>query len=306
MSRHSAQGKKNDKRRNGGGGKRKTRKINYVTTKIELGGKAENAFKTTREQRGPLEEAVGILNKLSLERFDKLTKEILVLEAKCTTAEEKEKFVKGLFLKAIDEQFFCGMYAELAKRMIHQQNAENGKQFKRSLLKMCQLEFTKDRTEEDARLEEFAKRRKEASDKADAEGTIATNPFTIEEEKEEARHLRSRRHRLGNIKFLGELFKLNEVPPQIILTECLDPFIGANPTNPNPTEDELECICKLLDTAGGELDKKLKQKGAPAQFKGNMDVYMKSLKRMSGMKQQYSSKIRFGLLDIIELRERKW
>lgn len=58
---------------------------------------------------------------------------------------------------------------------------------------------------------------------------------------------RIRRKSVGNIRFLGELFKQNMLTVNIMM-KCLENLLE------NKDEERLECLCKLLSTIGKELE----------------------------------------------------
>ncbi|VDI07805.1 Hypothetical predicted protein [Mytilus galloprovincialis] len=99
------------------------------------------------------------------------------------------------------------------------------------------------------------------------------------------------RHRsLGNIRFIGELFKLKMLTEQIMY-ECVYKLLNSK------YEESLECLCKLLQTIGKELDS---QKAKP-----RIDKYFQRMHKLVEEKKT-SSKVRFILQDVIELRMSNW
>lgn len=68
----------------------------------------------------------------------------------------------------------------------------------------------------------------------------------LTEELEEAKD-KARRRSLGNIKFIGELFKLNMLT-EVIMHDCIVKLLK------NHDEESLECLCRLLSTIGKDLD----------------------------------------------------
>lgn len=57
----------------------------------------------------------------------------------------------------------------------------------------------------------------------------------------------ARRRSLGNIKFIGELFKLKMLT-EVIMHDCIVKLLK------NHDEESLECLCRLLSTIGKDLD----------------------------------------------------
>ena len=58
---------------------------------------------------------------------------------------------------------------------------------------------------------------------------------------------KARRRSLGNIKFIGELFKLKMLT-EAIMHDCVLKLLK------NHDEESLECLCRLLATIGKDLD----------------------------------------------------
>lgn len=68
----------------------------------------------------------------------------------------------------------------------------------------------------------------------------------LQEELEEAKD-KARRRSLGNIRFIGELFKLKMLT-EAIMHDCVVKLLK------NHDEESLECLCRLLTTIGKDLD----------------------------------------------------
>lgn len=86
-------------------------------------------------------------------------------------------------------------------------------------------------------------------------GTPQSNLYLLSQEEErerlrleleEARD-KARRRSLGNIKFIGELFKLKMLT-EAIMHDCVVKLLK------NHDEESLECLCRLLSTIGKDLD----------------------------------------------------
>ena len=58
---------------------------------------------------------------------------------------------------------------------------------------------------------------------------------------------KARRRSLGNIKFIGELFKLKMLT-EVIMHDCIVKLLK------NHDDESLECLCRLLSTIGKDLD----------------------------------------------------
>lgn len=66
------------------------------------------------------------------------------------------------------------------------------------------------------------------------------------EDRDEAM-VRQKLRMLGNIKFIGELFKLKMLTDKV-MHQCIVQLLGARPGSTNPAEESLESLCQLLGT----------------------------------------------------------
>jgi hypothetical protein len=268
------------------------------------------------------------LNKLTLEKFEVLAgqiKDLLVSDLS-----EVEKLVATIFNKAIDEEFFSMIYAKLCKYLAEASNGDDDNTppkkipaiavFRKTLLNCCQREFEKaslaDAAAAKAEKEKAAEKKKEEAAEANAdagEGAEKAKPTTEEaaklrEQEREAGYARNKikRHMLGNIRFIGELFKEDLVSSKIML-HCINHLMP----NKNAEDENLENLCKLLDTAGGKwetqmlrITKKTTKKDEEAN-KGTVIKIFNTMKDVT-VRQGVSSRIKFAVLDILDLRDRKW
>ena len=106
-----------------------------------------------------------------------------------------------------------------------------------------------------------------------------------------------KRRMLGNIRFIGELYKKGLVIDIIIYT-CIDHLMA------NPSEEELEALCNLVRTVGQAVE--LTPRGKTfldTKFK-QIETIMTSTPPTGSSK--LSSRLRFMLLDLQDLRKNKW
>ncbi|GBP15373.1 Eukaryotic translation initiation factor 4 gamma 2 [Eumeta japonica] len=117
-------------------------------------------------------------------------------------------------------------------------------------------------------------------------------------DEEERRHLAKQRM-LGNVKFIGELHKLDMLSKNVLhqcIMELLDKKKKRTASKEEMCED-MECLAQLLKTCGKNLDSE--------QGKELMNQYFETLERRS-KSTDYPPRIRFMLKDVIELRENNW
>lgn len=87
----------------------------------------------------------------------------------------------------------------------------------------------------------------------------------LKEELEEARDV-ARRRSLGNIKFIGELFKLKMLT-EAIMHDCVVKLLK------NHDEESLECLCRLLTTIGKDLDFEKAKVGVLGCGRGQAEIH---------------------------------
>ena len=235
-----------------------------------------------------------ILNKLTIEKFDRLVPQLYDVGI------ESETTLKGIILlvfeKALDEPNFSAMYAQVCERLsehapdfeppdVHQPGSKAPSTFIRLLLQKCQEEF-----ENRSRAEELAA----------ACGSIKDVVPGSEEFRKimaaNAALSKARTKMLGNIKFIGELGKLKLVTEKILhdlIKQLCDRTV-------DPALEDVECLCELLKTVGALLDH--------TKAKRLFDQYFGQIAQMRedpGM----PARIKFLIDDVTELREnavRSW
>ncbi|GJQ11346.1 hypothetical protein GpartN1_g3137.t1 [Galdieria partita] len=245
-----------------------------------------------------------ILNKLTYEKFDRLYEQIL--DVKIDSPELLRGIVSEIFDKALLEPNFGPMYAELCDRLsISMQRMldesadggfrdESGKKvtFKSILLSNCQSEFQKFAKCETSteKLESVSKEKETSIDAGDKSDSI----LTVEEEEE---RLKMKRRMIGNIKFIGELFKKDMISERVIRDDCIPRLLSLSLV-PNPDDDDLESLCKLLTSVGAKLD-------SHAENRPMLDQYFQALDKFRATV-KLPSRIRFMIMDLLDLRKNNW
>ncbi|XP_023125561.1 eukaryotic translation initiation factor 4 gamma 3 isoform X4 [Amphiprion ocellaris] len=257
--------------------------------------KSENAWKPGLKREGPAEDPEtlktqelfrkvrSILNKLTPQKFNQLMKQVTDLTI--DTEERLKGVIDLVFEKAIDEPSFsvaygnmCRCLATLKVQMTDKPNTTVN--FRKLLLNRCQKEFEKDKVDDVV----FERKQKELDSAASA-----TERERLQEELEEAKD-KARRRSIGNIKFIGELFKLKMLT-EAIMHDCVVKLLK------NHDEESLECLCRLLTTIGKDLDFE--------KAKPRMDQYFNQMEKIV-KERKTSSRIRFMLQDVIDLRLHNW
>ncbi|TFJ99122.1 acylamino-acid-releasing enzyme [Platysternon megacephalum] len=257
--------------------------------------KAEKAWKPTSKRAAEEEDpdniktqdlfrrVRSILNKLTPQMFQQLMKQ--VTELSIDTEERLKGVIDLIFEKAISEPNFSVAYANMCRCLMGLKVPTTDKpavtvNFRKLLLNRCQKEFEKDKDDDEI----FEKKQKEMDDAASPE-----EKARLKEALDDARD-KARRRSLGNIKFIGELFKLKMLT-EAIMHDCVVKLLK------NHDEESLECLCRLLTTIGKDLDFE-KAKPRMDQYFNQMDKIIKEKKT--------SSRIRFMLQDVIDLRRNSW
>jgi len=262
---------------------------------------AENAWKPSKKEAGEdvVEDDVevlckkirSILNKLCPQKFDKLVAQFkdLVIdnEAKLTKAMEL------VFEKALDEPVFSIAYARMCKHLVDKRVLKDGKplDFRTLLLQRCQYEFKKDYMED-------LDKQKYEDDLSKAESDDEKKNITAEFEAQE---MKLRRRSLGNIRFIGELYKIGMLQSKI-MHECIRKLLEQT------DEESLECLCRLVTTVGQALDQKTKEFLANNKSKdgiNSLDVYFDKMNEIIREKKT-SARVRFLMQDVIDLRKANW
>ncbi|KAG2181304.1 hypothetical protein INT43_008887 [Umbelopsis isabellina] len=232
-----------------------------------------------------------LLNKLTLEKFDSISGQILDYanqSVKETDGKTLRVVIQLVFEKATDESQFAQMWAQLCRKMldsisndIRDENVKDGKTgqyvtgsnlFRKYLLNRCQEDFERGWK---AKLPDMPE---------DDSGVLSEEYYAA---------VKAKRQGLGLIRLIGELFKLQMLTERI-MHECIKKLLS---NVSDPEEEETESLCKLMTTVGKDLDH--------PKAKGWMDIYFERIKELQA-NPKLSSRIRFMIQDVIELRKSKW
>ncbi|KDN49919.1 hypothetical protein K437DRAFT_73771 [Tilletiaria anomala UBC 951] len=267
-----------------------------------------------------------LLNKLTLDNFDSIAGQILAWANKSvdeTDGRTLRQVIALIFEKATDEAAFSTMYAKLCATLQSELKPEvkdvnltlpdgtpvsGGALFRKYLLNRCQEDFERgwahrDATAAAAKSKEADDRaKKESNEKSEGEAKEAEEKGDVAPENKEAELLsdeyyaaqKAKRRGLGLVRFIGELFKLSMISDRIMHV-CVKQLLH---DVEEPEEEDIESVCKLLTTVGKLLDGH--ERGRPL-----MEIYFDRMTTMAS-NPKLNSRIRFMILDIIELRKANW
>ncbi|KAF8957345.1 armadillo-type protein [Flammula alnicola] len=235
----------------------------------------------------------GLLNKLTMKNFDCISDQIIFWANKSEKEKDGRTLVQVIHLvfeNAIAEVIWSEMYARLCRKMMEQISPKvqddgiktnegkpiaGGQLFRKYLLNRCQEDFDRVWVAKET-----------------TAATVAWTALAVNSDEYYAAQ-KAKRQGLGLIKFIGELFKLRMLT-EPIMHECVEKLLD---NVHNPEEEEIESLCKLLTTVGGILD--------IPRARSHLDVYFSQMKKLT-KSPNVTSRTQCMLLDLIELRERKW
>ncbi|XP_066567781.1 eukaryotic translation initiation factor 4 gamma 1-like [Amia ocellicauda] len=214
-----------------------------------------------------------ILNKLTPQMFHQLMRQ--VTELTIDTEERLKGVVDLIFEKAISEPNFSVTYANMCHCLMEFHVPTTGKPgvtvtFRKMLLSRCKTEFEKDKGSNEV----VEKKQKQLD-------------ASLGEEAKGQHHRRA----LGNIQFIGQLFKVKMLNENTMHNCIIVKLLRKQ------DEESLECLCRLLSTIGKDLHS---EKAKPP-----MDQYFNQMEQMV-KERKTSSRIRFMLQDVLDLRRDNW
>jgi len=149
---------------------------------------------------------------------------------------------------------------------------------------------------------------------------------SLKKQEVEEKRGKAKRRMLGNIRFIGELYKKNMLKPDI-MHECIQKLLGYAEDEEaaksgdhklvkivqSYDEESLEALCKLLTTVGQQLTEVTKggpgPEGkpirAPRHHNQNMNFYFEKLRELS-MDKKLPARARFMVRDLLDLKNDNW
>lgn len=213
-----------------------------------------------------------ILNRVTPENFKKLTVELLNLPI--NSRRDLTSAVDVIFEKSLVDHVYASVYAKLCKILSETKvsinfptEADKCIGFSTILIKKCEKEFEK------------------------GIGTsLEMNQSELEDDYQE-RLYKSKVEYIGNLILIGELFKQGIIDEHFIF-KCIDRLFDKEPLAQN-----LEFICTLISCIGEELDKLNAIK---------LNAHFARLKMLMQENQIHPARIRYMIMNLIDLKERDW
>eukprot|EP01066_Platyproteum_vivax_P006798 Platyproteum_vivax@DN2498_c0_g1_i1.p1 len=209
----------------------------------------------------------GYLNKLTIERFESLCKQIL--DSGFASILDVKAAVTMIFEKATTQHHYIGMYTELCRRLNEHLDDycvgldRTEKSFRRILLDQCQDSFNK---------------------------YLEPPPNTDSEDPE--LYFKYKRSMLGNIKFIGELIDKSMISSRVIkeiVNECLE----------RAEERHIETAIELLKAIGSSFDNQ------EFHRQEELDLCFGRLKKML-KSPKTTVRSQCLIKDLLELRSTSW
>ena len=222
-----------------------------------------------------------------------------------------KQVIDTFFDKAVDEPKFSPYYAQsvyeisnsdrLPKSFIQKSDGTlmELSLFRKLLLSKCQTEYQKKVAWSKERLEKLESAKSEATEtnveakddgKQASEDAVAAKQAAHEAEYE---RIKLKRRTLGNIAFIGHLYK-NSLLNEKIIHSCIQELLS---DIKNIEEEEIECCCQLFKTVGATIDQ-------PAA-KDLVSRYIGRLEKIIN-ENDVSPRIKFLIMDLLDLRQANW
>ncbi|VDM58459.1 unnamed protein product [Angiostrongylus costaricensis] len=274
--------------------------------------KAENAWKAEKIRPEDLEKEEArtkasslslllkkvrsLMNKITPTTKDELIKEFLNYNVS-SSPEQLAAVINIIFDKAVEEPKFCPIYAEVCKQQVDKELKENSKLSlcRNALLNRAQETFVNKTWEEERNIKV----------KAIDEEEDPKKKLQLQIDLQEADD-KFRRRKFGNITFIGQLYRQTLLSTKIVQW-CLYDLINHSHRNPETKklpeppfdEESLQCAIQLIENLGKQLD------SFTQDFNGKeyLDQTLQHLECVSNM---CSNKIRFMVMNVIELRQNRW
>jgi len=173
-----------------------------------------------------------------------------------------------------------------------QSDALKQNSFKRTLLNKCEDEFNKQ--------DIYMEWKKEKEEYESGKDKLTERERAEKKEELDFRRMNIKKQMLGNIKFIGELYKKNMIRENI-MHFCIRSLLKVKEDESESEEmddEDHEALCNLFSTIGKHLDTPKNEK--------DLRLYFKKMKHLSEDEENLSFRSRFMYKDLIDLRKNRW
>ncbi|XP_037947151.1 eukaryotic translation initiation factor 4 gamma-like isoform X2 [Teleopsis dalmanni] len=236
-----------------------------------------------------LKKVRGVLNKLTPDNFDVLLKSMSNISI--DTQEKMHQVIILIFEKTISEPNFAPTYAKFCKVLFHETTIDS-----KALITRIQNEFETNVNDAHAKklklqpLVEKLEKCEDPKERIELQAEIENQEYQF------------RRRAWGTVRFIGEIYKLQSLGSDRVLI-CIESLLE------HGSEEKLEYMCKLLTTVGHLLEGKATEHKLRLDkiFRKINDIVNKSRNNNNNKKQEkISSRVRFMMQDVMDLRARNW
>ncbi|CAO3593358.1 unnamed protein product [Absidia cylindrospora] len=269
-----------------------------------------------------------LLNKLTLERFDTISDRIIGYAEQSTKEDDGQSLrtvIQLIFEKACDEAAFASMWAQLCRKLYEWIPADikdvntkdkNGEPvsgiplYCKYLFSRCQYEFEKGWKSLPAPEITAATTTTTDGDGDDNGNHVALDDGDGDNQKrkqvggapgeammtdEYYTAVKMKRQGLGLVQFIGELY-CRDMLSQRIMYQCLKRLCDRGA---HAQEEEVESLCKLLTTIGADIDR-------DPQTATWFQVFFKRMQNEMYNSPHLTSRVRFMIMDVVDLRKNNW
>lgn len=238
-----------------------------------------------------------LLNKLTLEKFDPISAEIITMANQSqweTNGETLNNVIEQIYLKACDEPYWSSMYAQLCGKIVKDLNESivdekypgkiGPKLVLHYLVARCHTEFEKGWTDKLPTNE----------DGSPLEPEMMSDEYYV--------LAAAKRRGLGLVRFIGFLYRLNLLTGKMMF-ECFRRLM--KDLTEKPTEETLESLVELLTTVGEQFENDKFSSGRGSLSGSVLFDKLFQLIQIIIDAGEISNRIKFKLIDVKELREDK-
>jgi translation initiation factor 4G len=218
------------------------------------------------------------LNKMTPENFDSCLKEMK--KVSIGNDDAIECLIDEIFTKATLEPSYSSIYARFCSSFANIKVRQTT--FKIALLRKCKNMFMKplETQMDEVKSSWLAKIEKESDERM-------KNMYAADVEEQVCK---AKDKYFGNLRFLAELYLQNTLSGKVVIT-CVNDLL-----NQNANQDAIDGACMMLPVCGKSLE---------SNFPIEMQQLLADMTKLS-KSENLERKKKFKLMDVIEMRNRKW